>query len=42
MIFGWRAAEPVWRDLAPSSEIAKGFVLAYRVAENKSGGENIF
>jgi hypothetical protein len=39
----WRVAELVWKDL-PSSEIAKGFVLAYRVLEKvfkfvfKSGG----
>lgn len=39
----WQAAEKVWKNL-PSADIAKGFVLAYRIAEKviKNGGENTF
>ena len=39
----WSAAEAVWRDLE-SSAIARGFILAYRIAEKviKNKGTNTF
>ena len=39
----WNAAEQVWRDLL-SAKIARGFILAYRIAKKviAAGGSNIF
>ena len=39
----WQAAEQVWRKL-PSADIARGFILAYRIAEKviAYGGKNTF
>lgn len=39
----WQAANQVWKDL-PSADIARGFILAYRIAEKviKYKGKNTF
>lgn len=39
----WRTAQRVWEDL-PSAKIARGYVLAYRIAEKviKNKGDNAF
>ena len=39
----WRTAEEVWASLG-SAEIARGFILAYRIAAKviEAGGENTF